>query len=191
MTRWHPLSTCPCISLAGADAVMCPPFSWFPAPAEHARWPVPGGQPVSAAVWGKESCCRGGWPAGGAVILERCFPAAVPLKAHPPGLGGLERGDQREKKGSVSGEFLNIFKYKCPNNIIPPQQMMAATNRAKSLSSSSRELKRVANWNLGSIMSLKGRRRLFRNSRVMKPPPRATRRPSLFMQEARRVKRAS
>lgn len=68
---------------------------------------------------------------------------------------------------------------------------MAATKRARSLSSSSRELKRVANWNLGSIMSLKGRRRLLRNSRVTNPPPRATSTPSLFMQEARRVNRAS
>lgn len=75
--------------------------------------------------------------------------------------------------------------------ILPPQQMMAATKRARSLSSSSRELKRVANWNLGSIMSLKGRRRLLRNSRVTNPPPRATSTPSLFMQEARSVKRAS
>lgn len=184
-----PLSTCPCIFLAGAGAATCPPSSWFPAPAEHAPWPAPGGQPVSAAVWGKGRCRRGGWPAGGAVVPERCFLAAAPPKAHPPGLGDLEGRDRAEGEwNSVSYAFLVQIKY---NVQLPPQQIMAATKRARSLSSSSRELKRVANWNLGSIMSLNGRRRLLRNSRVMKPPPRATRRPSLFMQEARRVKRAS
>ncbi|TNN37963.1 hypothetical protein EYF80_051872 [Liparis tanakae] len=68
---------------------------------------------------------------------------------------------------------------------------MAATNRARSLSSSSIALNPNANWNFGSIMSLNGRRRLLRNSRVMKPEPYATRRPSLFMLEASMAKRAS
>lgn len=68
---------------------------------------------------------------------------------------------------------------------------MAATNKARSLSSSSRALNFTANWNLGSIMSLKGRRKLLRNSRVMKPRPCATSSPSLFMQEASRAKIAS
>lgn len=74
---------------------------------------------------------------------------------------------------------------------LPPQQMIAATNRARSLSSSSSALNFMANWNFGSIISLNGRRRLLRNSRVMKPEPYATRSPSLFIQEASRANRAS
>lgn len=104
------------------------------------------------------------------------------------------KGNQGCDKQGISVPHA-LFQYKevflSTQYQLPPQQMMAATKRAKSLSSSSRELKRVANWNLGSIMSLNGRRRLLRNSRVIKPAPRATRTPSLFMQEARRVKRAS
>lgn len=69
--------------------------------------------------------------------------------------------------------------------------MMAATNSARSLSSSSRELNFIANWNLGSIISLNGRRKLFRNSLVMKPLPYATSRPSLFMHDANMAKSAS
>ncbi len=69
--------------------------------------------------------------------------------------------------------------------------MMAATNSARSLSSSSRELNFIANWNLGSIISLNGRRKLFRNSLVMKPLPYATSRPSLFMYDANMAKSAS
>ncbi len=84
-----------------------------------------------------------------------------------------------------------LLHFPCSLCISPPQQMMAATNSARSLSSSSKALNLMANWNFGSIMSLKGLRRLFRNSRVMKPPPWATSSPSLFMQEASRAKSAS
>ena len=96
-----PLSTCPCIFLAGAGAATCPPSSWFPAPAEHAPWPAPGGQPVSAAVWGRGSCRRGGWPAGGAVVPEQCFLAAAPPKERPPGLGDLKGSHRRGMKFSL------------------------------------------------------------------------------------------
>ncbi len=107
------LSTCPCKSLAGAGAATCPPLSWFPEPTEHARWPAPGGRPVSAAVSGRGSCRPGDWPPGGAVVPERCFPAAAPLEARPPGLDDLEGRDQREKEGGCEGGgfgFLCTFR---------------------------------------------------------------------------------
>lgn len=92
---------------------------------------------------------------------------------------------------SSSKKWENIRLQAKVSAFLPPQQMIAATNRARSLSSSPRPLNFIANWNFGSIMSLNGRRRLLRNSRVMKPEPYATRSPSLFMQEANMAKRAS
>lgn len=69
--------------------------------------------------------------------------------------------------------------------------MMAATNRARSLSSSSRALNLTANSNLGSMISLKGFLKLLRNSLVTKPLPLATSSPSLFIKEGSMAKIAS
>lgn len=69
--------------------------------------------------------------------------------------------------------------------------MMAATNRARSLSSSSRALNLTANSNLGSMISLKGFLKLLKNSLVTKPLPLATSSPSLFMREGSMAKIAS
>lgn len=68
---------------------------------------------------------------------------------------------------------------------------MAATNRARSLSSSSRALNLTANSNLGSMISLKGFLKLLKNSLVTKPLPLATSSPSLFMREGSMAKIAS
>lgn len=73
----------------------------------------------------------------------------------------------------------------------PPQRIMAATNKARSLSSSSRALNLTANSNFGSMISLKGFRKLRRNSRVTKPLPLATNSPSLFMRDGSMAKIAS
>ena len=89
---------------------------------------------------------------------------------------------KKKKKRHTSQENLSVS---------PPQRMMAATNRARSLSSSSRALNLTANSNLGSMISLKGFLKLRRNSLVTKPLPLATNRPSLFMREGNMAKIAS
>lgn len=77
---------------------------------------------------------------------------------------------------------LNIFaSYLC---VLPPLRIMTARKSAMSLSSSSSMLNLTENSNLGSIISLKGLRRLLRNSRVMKIWPYEISVPSLFMRGA-------
>ncbi len=77
------------------------------------------------------------------------------------------------------------------NTLSPPHRIMAATKSARSLSSSSRALNFTANSNFGSMISLKGLRRLRRNSLVTKPRPFATSSPSLFMSDGSMAKIAS
>lgn len=76
-------------------------------------------------------------------------------------------------------------------SVSPPQRIMAATNKARSLSSNSRALNFTANSNLGSMISLNGFLKLRRNSLVTKPLPLATKSPSLFMRDGSMAKIAS